>query len=284
MPTKPFFTAKTRRLDRPDDEVPDRFETPVANISYNHLGEPVYGFTPRPGLRVLRHQFDRQKVAENEAVDTRMGTRPAGFRHGTHISYEDHVKAEEEKYGYEAQLARGVARVRRTPCLKTSDQNPLRHPYDERPNADRPATAEPLPVQSLSTLGSFRSRHHDTATSPELHGAIHHSLYGQRFQAHTDFDACHARMESMQDERLQQKTKNKAHYSQYAHANDSIEEELVKQYPHGLPASKLRIARERGLKVGGLGQGHCTSMHSGQKGMMRNGGAPITRVFSFGID
>ena len=49
-------------------------------------------------------------------------------------------------------------------------------------------------------------------------------------------------------------------------------------------ASKLRIARERGLKVGGLGQGLCTSMHSGQKGMMRNGGAPITRVFSFGFD
>lgn len=49
-------------------------------------------------------------------------------------------------------------------------------------------------------------------------------------------------------------------------------------------ASKLRIARERGLKVGGLGQGLCTSMHSGQKGMMRNGGAPITRVFSHALD
>ncbi|KAK9844713.1 hypothetical protein WJX74_005819 [Apatococcus lobatus] len=283
MPQKPFFTAKSVRGDRPEHEVPDRFETPVANISYNYLGEPVYGLTPRPGLRVLRHQFDRQKVAENEAVDTRMGTRPAGFRHGTHISYEDHVKAEEERHGYEAQLARGVARVRRTPILKTSIDNPLRHPYDERPNAQRPATADPLPVQSLSTLGSFRSRHQDNA-SPDLHNVIQQSVYGQRFQAHTDFDANHVRMESMQDERLQRKTQNKHHYADFAHANDKIEEDLVRQYPHGLPASKLRIARERGLKVGGLGQSHCVSMHSGQKGMMRNGGAPITRIFGFGLD
>ena len=52
----------------------------------------------------------------------------------------------------------------------------------------------------IDAQGSFRSRHQDNA-SPDLHNVIQDSVYGQRFQAHTDFDANHARMESLQDER-----------------------------------------------------------------------------------
>ncbi|KAK9812843.1 hypothetical protein WJX72_004619 [[Myrmecia] bisecta] len=255
---KPFFTAKTpvkgtAGHDNTEATLPDRFEAPVACISFNNAGEPVYGLTDKPSIRMLRYEFEQQKAAENQASEDHFMARPSGSRHDAYHAYQAHIAAEEEKHGWDSQLARGAARCRRSQILATSHDNTLL--YSESTAHVRPSTA---PSQEGKGSGAARTRHHDQANSLAFNFGTT-AAHGARFHAHSEFDAAHEHVDDAANRTFEGKVRSRAEYSNFMTERKAQEQELLKQYPHGLPAGKLREARAKGFKVGGLGYGFSTS-------------------------
>ncbi|PNW73005.1 hypothetical protein CHLRE_14g615200v5 [Chlamydomonas reinhardtii] len=66
-----------------------RFEPPVASITYDRQGRPVYGVRNVPSRVPLTGQFEAQKTLENEAASQRQQMPPAGLRSAARTAMEE---------------------------------------------------------------------------------------------------------------------------------------------------------------------------------------------------
>ncbi|DBB18129.1 TPA: hypothetical protein ACH3X3_003106 [Trebouxia sp. C0006] len=299
---KPFFTAKTPK--GPGDHMeapflfPDRFEAPVASIHFNSLGEPVYGMPERPMSTSVRHTFEKQKADENERAAKRMMEKPGGRRHDAFTDYHQRIQMGDEVHGYEAEARRGMARIQRTHhpifagSLETSTFSPVEGAAAPEILAADAAKGPPPqlePSAEAVTQGSnaMRSRAHDNATGTIASGLdMWHDAHGSsgaaRFASHSAWEVQHDQSILQDQARVEAKAHKLDQYRKEAHEVRQLEQDLSLDYPHGLPAGRLRAARDLGLKLGGLGFGFPSSMTDQHTSIMRTMAKPKS-VASFRI-
>lgn len=89
----------------------------------------------------------------------------------------------------------------------------------------------------MQRSNTSRNRYTDSMTGPGLDFASHQrsAAYGTRFAAHSEFDAVHDDAALLTARRFEAKVKSREKFSNMAAAHKEQEQQLLRDYPHGLP-------------------------------------------------
>eukprot|EP00884_Botryococcus_braunii_P002528 jgi/Botrbrau1/12276/Bobra.0323s0016.1 len=111
------------------------------------------------------------------------------------------------------------------------------------------------PGTSLSRQGSLRSKQQDLASSRTWGRQLSYHGQNTRHAAHSSFAVNHAFAEESADFQQAAREQKLQASRDGLKTVVALEADLLRQYPHGLPAAKLRQLRQQDARLGGLGFG-----------------------------
>ncbi|KAK9785102.1 hypothetical protein WJX73_001612 [Symbiochloris irregularis] len=242
--------ARSPRPSGPKTAEEDRFSAVKASVVNNGLGEPVWTAFQPPSGKSLKHAFEAQKTKENELAADKAEAVLHGRRHEPAPEYLAAIKRREDHEGHDHQVARGMARIRHTQLLKSSDQNPLVHENHHLEAPDEALAGTPYKSRGQ---GAARTRQHDLSSNSfnERPPSPRHKAQREFEQKHKDFfGADYVEPVSRRGKGESTRDANRDNL-----ALKQMEDDIVRDYPHGLPARMLKEATAKGLQIGPLGHG-----------------------------
>ncbi|GAB4813873.1 hypothetical protein N2152v2_000919 [Parachlorella kessleri] len=250
----------------------DRFEVPKGSLHFSNAGTLSLGMLDKPSLRVLRWDYEAAKQAENEVLQERMNSAPAGRRHDAFYLYLANVRAEERAKGFNASWERAAERCRRTQRLAhlgTSTDNFLAWKHDDPEGSSRPSTPRPgtlSPQERPQTAPPSMS-----PTSWNMWNQPIQAASSPRFQARAAFEHKRCTTPDMDDVKKRTYAKIAAQRTAERQAQQDREVLLAAKWPHGMSATARREAAQQGIVAAGLGYGFPLSLPNRQYEALKPG-------------
>lgn len=170
----------------------------------------MYGLPEKTSMRILRHEFERKKERENLAEVQRLESRAQGQRHVAKQQYEDELKKRSETF----QAEQDNLSERRGYVLNPAQQSHLNCNFI--PDAGH--ATEPRCARRRVSEARNKTTEPDVWKPPQITGPTNEQLLVK------------AQWESV-------KSKQEAH--------EKVQNDLLKEYPHGIPKSVLaRVAAQ----------------------------------------